>query len=796
MHFTVQGIDTHSSVWAELAAAVVGSDGTISAWSPAAAKLVGQTAIEVCGKPVGRLLADASLHPLQAEACPTGVPEAGRALLRRRSGDVIDIAFRALPLENGSDVVVLAAPTRQVTDWEHGAALLHSLLAQDQIAVTILDADLRLVRANGMAEIFGSAQVPLGSSLGEILTASDAEAAEAALRQVLRTGAPVIGYERPMRARHVPGRRFTLSAFRLEDGYGHPTGVVTLITDATQQYRSYDQLELLQHASARIGRSLEVKQTALDLVDTLVPAMGDVAWANLAEGVFDGDEPPKLVGAGDPHLRRAALASATEPWPTELLQPGAAIPPYRDTPGLRRMQHGGAVILSPATAIALVNSPGPTELFVPKHGHSAMWAPLYARGLVLGSVTVWRTKRTEPFDMQDADLLTEITSRAALSVDNARRYIREHRAAVALQQRLLPRATTETPAADTAGLYLPAGDGAEISGEWFNVIPLPSLRTAFVVGDVVGHGLHAAATMGRLCTAVQTLADLELDPTELLTHLDDVVTRLAAEARPEHRDTVGATCLYATYDPITGRCLLASAGHPPPILVQPNGTAQVVGELSPGPPLGVGGMPFETTALDLAPGSVLALYTDGLIQHVHPDPEVGLARLSDRLATSCRPGRPLEEVGRAVIAHAADSPPHDDITLLLARTRALPPEATAAWDFPGDPAVVTDARKAVTEQLAVWELDDLAFTTELVVSELVTNAVRYAAGPVGVRLIRDEALICEVTDTSNTQPRLRRARWSDEGGRGLFLIAQLTTRWGCRYGQAGKTIWAEQPLAS
>ncbi|MET7849666.1 SpoIIE family protein phosphatase [Streptomyces avermitilis] len=227
-----------------------------------------------------------------------------------------------------------------------------------------------------------------------------------------------------------------------------------------------------------------------------------------------------------------------------------------------------------------------------------------------------------------------------------------------------------------------------------------------------------------------------------------------------------------------------------------SGTAQVVGELSPGPPLGVGGTPFETTALDLAPGSVLALYTDGLIQHVHPDPEVGLARLSDRLATSCRPDRPLEEVGRAVIAHAADSPPHDDTTPLSARTRALPPEATAAWDFPGDPAVVTDARKAVTEQLAVWELDDLAFTTELVVSELVTNAVRYAAGPVGVRLIRDEALICEVTDTSNTQPRLRRARWSDEGGRGLFLIAQLTTRWGCRYGQAGKTIWAEQPLAS
>ncbi|MGW2449241.1 SpoIIE family protein phosphatase [Streptomyces sp. NPDC001675] len=796
MHFTVQGIDTRPSIWAEFAAAVVDADGIVVAWSPAAAKLVGQTAAEVCGKSVGELFADASLPPLEVEVCPHGVPESGRALLHHRSGDVIDVAFRALPLEDGSDVLVLAAPTRQITDWEYGAALLHSLLAQDRIAVTILDKDLRIAQANVMTGMFGSSQVPLGSGLGEVLTASDAEEAEAALRQVLRTGAPVIGHERPMRARHAPGRRFTLSAFRLEDGFGHPTGIVALITDATKQYRSYEQLDLLQHASAHIGRSLDVKQTAQDLVDTLVPALGDVAWANLAEAVFDGDEPSKLVGAGDPHLRRTAMASATEPWPTELLQPGATIPPYRDTPSLRRMQHGGAVILSPTTAMTLVNSSEPAELFVPKHGHSAMWAPLYARGLVLGAVTVWRTQRTEPFDNQDADLLTEITSRAALSVDNARRYVREHRAAVALQQRLLPRATTETPAADTAGLYLPAGGGAEISGDWFDVIPLPSLRTAFVVGDVVGHGLHATATMGRLRTAVQTLADLELDPTELLTHLDDLVSRLAAEVSPAQRDTVGATCLYATYDPITGRCLLASAGHPPPVLVQQNGTARIVDEVAPGPPLGVGGMPFETTTLDLAPGSVMALYTDGLIQHVHHDPEAGLTRLIDRLATSCRPGCTLEETGRAVIAHAADSPPPDDITLLLARTHALPPEATAAWDFPANPAVVADARKAVTEQLTAWELDGMAFTTELVISELVTNAIRYAGGPVGVRLIRDKTLICEVTDSSNTQPRLRRARWSDEGGRGLFLIAQLTTRWGSRYGQAGKTIWAEQPLAS
>ncbi|MGW4736339.1 ATP-binding SpoIIE family protein phosphatase, partial [Streptomyces shenzhenensis] len=422
-------------------------------------------------------------------------------------------------------------------------------------------------------------------------------------------------------------------------------------------------------------------------------------------------------------------------------------------------------------------------------------APLFARGLLLGSIDIWRTERCAPFDQQDAELLAEIASRAALSVDNARRYTREHRAAVALQQRLLPQATTDSRAADTAGVYVPAGGGAEISGDWFDVISLPSPRTAFVVGDVIGHGLAATATMGRLRAAIQTLADLELDPTELLTHLDDLVARLAAEAGPEQQDTIGATCLYALYDPISGRCSLASAGHPPPIAVQPDGTARVLEELSPGPPLSVGGMPFETTTIDLVPGSVLALYTDGLIKHADRDAGAGLRDLTDRLAADCRPDRPLQETGHTLLADAVESPPRDDIALLLARTRVLPPQATATWEFPPVPTIVAEARKAATLQLATWGLDDLAFTTELVVSELVTNAVRYVGcGPIGLRLIHAHVLICEVTDISNTQPRLRRARWADEGGRGLFLVAQLTARWGSRYDQSGKTIWTEQHL--
>ncbi|MFD8813604.1 SpoIIE family protein phosphatase [Streptomyces sp. NPDC059627] len=364
-----------------------------------------------------------------------------------------------------------------------------------------------------------------------------------------------------------------------------------------------------------------------------------------------------------------------------------------------------------------------------------------------------------------------------------------------MQERLLPPATTDTPAAETAGVYLPAGGGAEIGGDWFDVIPLPSLRLALVVGDVVGHGMHATATMGRLRTAVQSLADLEPEPEELLAHVADLVQRLAAEAPPGHDDTVGATCLYAVYDPVARRCTLACAGHPPPVVVRPDLGAEPVA-ISVGPPLAIGGMPYESATFDLEPGSVLALYTDGLIARNGEDVDRGVRRLTDALAVSCRPGRALDDAGQDLLAELGAPERRDDAALLLARTRAIPREDTASWTFPSDPAAVADAREAVRGQLGAWGLEDMAVTAELVVSELITNAIRYGQPPVGLRLIRHDVLVYEVTDSSSTQPRLRRARTTDEGGRGLFLVAQLTTRWGCRYGQNGKTIWAEQSMES
>ncbi|MFI9274953.1 SpoIIE family protein phosphatase [Kitasatospora sp. NPDC052896] len=763
----------------DLAAAVVDRAGIVRQWSGTAAELLDRTAAEVCGRPIRQLL----------EAAPDTSGGAGRAVLRHRSGRPVEVAFHALRLEGSADLLLLAAPIREVTDCHQGTALLRALLAQDQLGLAFHDTDLNIVRTN----LSGGAAVTGRRRLNEVMFPEDADEIGLALRRVLDTGVPLIDREHRARSRLAPGWWSTvaLSAFRLEDGKGCPTGVAVVLTDLAERGR---RLDLRHEASARIGGSLDVVRTAQDLVDVLVPAFGDLAWASLADPVLDGDEPPKLAGAGSWHLRRIAAASVG-PWPAGFIPPGLADPPVPDLPVLRRVQRGETVLV-PDRAAALAMAEGHPELIpllIPERGHSAVSAPLFARGLVLGAVAVWRTERPEPFDQADADLLTEIASRAALSVDNARRYTREHRAAVALQQRLLPQATTDSPAAETAGFYRPAGGGADIAGDWFDVIPLPSLRVAFVIGDVAGHGLHATATMGRLRAAIYTLADLEMEPDELLAHLDDLVRQLAGEAPRGHQDTVGATCLYALYDPVTGHCALASAGHLPPVVIWPDGTAQVI-EVVPGPPLGVGGMPFELAETVLPPGSTLALYTNGLIERADEDFDAGIRRLTDQLAARFRSGRTLDDIGRSLLADTGDDPPPDDIALLLARTRALSPDSTASWELPADPAVVADAREAVTRQLAAWGLADLAFTTELVVSELVTNAIRYGGGPVVLRLIRDQVLVCEVSDPSNSQPRLRRARATDEGGRGLFLVAQLSARWGSRYGRSGKTVWVEQSL--
>ncbi|MFE0379614.1 SpoIIE family protein phosphatase, partial [Streptomyces inhibens] len=432
------------------------------------------------------------------------------------------------------------------------------------------------------------------------------------------------------------------------------------------------------------------------------------------------------------------------------------------------------------------------------HGiHSMIAVPLRARGAILGVVIFWRSQEPEPFEEEELSLAEELVARAAVSIDNARRYTREHTMAVTLQRSLLPRALPDQNAVEAAYRYLPAQAGHSglggVGGDWFDIIPLPGARVALVVGDVVGHGLHAAATMGRLRTAVHNFANLDLPPDEILWHLDELVTRIDQDegAGGAEASVTGATCLYAIYDPASGTCTMARAGHVQPVVLWPDGTAEIA-EVPGGPPLGLGGLPFETWQRQLPESTRLVLFTDGLVEDRNRDIDDGMALLSRTLTD--RPGRTPEETCEAALGALLPERPSDDIALLVASTLVLDAAHVADWDVPPDPSAVAQIRAAAVRKLIDWGLAEEAFTAELILSELVTNSIRYASGPIGVRLIRDTSLICEVSDRSSTSPHLRQAATTDEGGRGLFLIAQLAERWGTRYTSSGKVIWTEQVL--
>ncbi|MFE0675412.1 SpoIIE family protein phosphatase [Streptomyces sp. NPDC058867] len=551
-------------------------------------------------------------------------------------------------------------------------------------------------------------------------------------------------------------------------------------------------LGLLHEAGTRIGATLDVTRTAEELAEVVVTRFADFAAVDLPDAVLHGEEPGPL-GADVP-LRRVALRCRNDE--PRLYHVGDGFAYIGSTPQARSLESGRAV-LEPVLAEAggwRAQDPVRLERVLAAGTHSLITVPLRARGATLGVVSFYRCANPVPFENDDLSLAQELGGRAAMCIDNARRFTREHNTALALQRSLLPRGRPEQSAVDVAYRYMPAQ--AAVGGDWFDVIPLSGARVALVVGDVVGHGLHAAATMGRLRTAVHNFCSLDLPPEDVLTHLDDLVGRLdrsedwASETTPAEMCGIGATVLFAVYDPVSRRCTLTRAGHPLPAVVGPDGSVDFV-DLPSGPPLGLGGLPFETAELELAEGSRLVLYTDGLVEDRHRDIDTGLDRLRTALGHA---GSAPDDTCEAVLDALLPVRPTDDVALLVARTHAFGPDRVAQWNLPSDPAVVSRCRAAVTAQLAEWGLDDLAFTTELVASELVTNAIRHATGPVQLRLLRDRALICEVSDGSGISPRLRRARTEDEGGRGLFLVAQLTERWGTRHTPHGKVIWTEQPL--
>ncbi|MBA2947440.1 SpoIIE family protein phosphatase [Streptomyces sp. PSKA28] len=777
--------------------------GNVTAWSAGAERLLGHAPADVVGRPLAGLI-DAE----EREAAMAGFPAAGQVTewsesvtLVHRDGRRLGVCLRGVPLLDGEGrtqwFLTLRQPTQEATP-EDVRELLEWVFYQSPIAMTLHDGERRMIRANTeMTRILGRSEEQMrGRTASEIAPAArSAGRLDRAIDLAFRTGEPSMEEILDRVPPETQVRAWTTVISPLKDSAGQVRAVCTALLDVTEQYRARRRLMVLNEASTRIGGMLDVHRTAEETVQLVVPMLADFATVDLLEQELEppGTEPPPDGGVT---LIRMAQESVLEGHPESVVASGEAHEYPAISPLARCLVTGRATrhyVGDPEMRAWLHASPR-REASVRQYGvHSVMSVPLRARGTTLGLLLFMRHEQPLPFDDDDLFLAEEVAARAAVCIDNARRYTRERSTAVTLQRSLLPGHLPPQAAVEVASRYLPAGPQIGVGGDWFDVIPLSGTRVALVVGDVVGHGIHASATMGLLRTAVRTLADVDLPPDELLTHLDDVVSRLNAEQEPNGaRGDIGATCLYAVYDPVSRRCTLARAGHPEPALVTPDGTARYI-RMPAGPPLGLGGMPFEATEIELPEGSLLALYTDGLIESREADLGV---RLSELLHALAEPAPSLEATCDTALKALLSDRPSDDVALLTVRTRALTADQVATWTLPSEPAVVSEARSLVASQLARWGVGEAsAYVTELVVSELVTNAIRYGSSPIQLRLIHDQTLICEVSDANSAAPHLRRARVFDEGGRGLLLVAQLTQAWGTRQTSVGKTIWAEQSLA-
>ncbi|MFI0714570.1 SpoIIE family protein phosphatase [Streptomyces inhibens] len=608
------------------------------------------------------------------------------------------------------------------------------------------------------------------------------------------------------------------------DGTG-PRWAVMLadaVVDVTGRHRAQERLTLLAEAGARIGTTLDVVRTAQELADLAVPRLADTAAIEVLEPTLLGGEITPGPVAGDAVLRRAASRSRRKEVPPGVYEVGEVSTFPFAGPFTRALRDLRPLLVSPLGPDSewIRADPVRGRRMLEEKVHSLMLIPLVVRDLPLGLAAFYRWGELGPFQEDDLTLATELGRRTSVCLDNARQYVRERNALLSLQRSLLPRELPDQIGVEAAHQYVHAGSG----GDWVDVIPLSGARVALVAGRAAGHGVHAAAAMGRLRAAVHTLSDLDLEPDELLARVDDLVFRLAGDdsragaggradtgagagadkdtdvdARPGpghgdgvgpgHVDGIGSECLYLVYDPVSRRCTMAGAGHSRLVVRYPNGSVTTLVPPA-AEPLGRPGPSFGKAELELPEGALLTLHTPGLLQ-AYEDRAAGLTRLEGLLA---RPPDSLSEICRLLTDSLLPEQPPEDAAVLVARTHALGEDRVAAWDLPSDPAVVSTARSLVAHQLTSWGLEEEAFTTELIVSELVTNAIRYASAPIRLRMIRDRTLTCEVSDGSSTAPRVRHPRATDEGGRGLLLVAQFAERWGARYTAEGKTVWAEQKI--
>jgi serine phosphatase RsbU (regulator of sigma subunit)/anti-sigma regulatory factor (Ser/Thr protein kinase) len=543
---------------------------------------------------------------------------------------------------------------------------------------------------------------------------------------------------------------------------------------------------LLDGAVKRIGGALDIDQLAPELVSILVPHFCNSAGMLMLESLLgDGDDEDTTRG-GNQFVRRLAIAfddgdqgwSATFPI-GEILRypPNSIYTKCLDT------STPVSIVMTSEAATELATAWLRTPVADLISGTSMLALPIKVGDAMLGFFICIRRQGFHRFDAYDTEIGMEFASRAALFVDGARRYSRERATALTLQRSMLPTGLSHPASVDVRHRYLPGSKLIEVGGDWYESIALPGGRVALVVGDVAGHGVRAAVTMGRLRTAIKTLTMLELPPAETLQRLDDLMHEIGV-FEPHF-----ATCVYAVYDSVDGTCEVASAGHLPPLLVRPDGTSEFL-DVSPAPPLGIGASPIVSRTLPIEDGSLLVMYTDGLVERRTEDIDLGL----ERLRAVFGPGstdQSLDELCREALADVYGDHQRDDIAILVAKLSRIGQDRHTSWRLASKLTAAKRARSLIRSPLRRWGLSDLIPLAELAVSELVTNAVRYAQGTIGLRLVFESGLFIEVLDDSAAVPRLRHADEDDERGRGLQVVSQLTHRWGTRRAGAGKIVWCE-----
>ncbi|WP_329571130.1 SpoIIE family protein phosphatase [Kitasatospora sp. NBC_01266] len=794
-------LDGHRLV--PLATALLDADGVVLHWSEDAERLLGWRAEEILGHLAAPLLTSREHHAEVLdlyEHILAGRRWSGVFPVRHKDGHQVELDFRTYGIAGpGGRPLVLAtgSDVRAIQQVEANLAVLEGFFTQSPIGLAVYDTELRYVRLNqALAQMNGlPVEEHLGRRLDEVLPGINTTEIEAVMRGVLATGEPVLDARSHGRTPGGPGhdRAWSASYFRLADPAGQVLGVSSSIIDVTERFRAearaaraQERLTLLAEATSRIGTTLDMQRTAEELIASVVPKFADFATVDLLDPVLQGEEPSLLAPDEGVLLRAVASGEVSGSGLVGVADAVGETTAYDSNRSYTKSLRSGK-----SRVIAKMDEPTLRKLAARKERvepglaagiHSYLLVPLMARGMVLGGAEFVRTRNPESFTEADVALAEELVARTAVSIDNARLYRRERDTALTLQRSLLPQEIHRTLGLEIAYRYLPSSVVSEVGGDWFDVVPLSCGRVALVVGDVMGHGIRAAATMGQLRTVARTLATLDMPPAQVLARLDETATGIG--------EGQFATCVCAVYDPVDRSCTVACAGHLPPVVMAPDGDARSL-EVPPGVPLGIGGVAFESVEFTLPEGSILTLYTDGLVERRGEDIDNGIDKLRTTLAAR---GRTLEAHCDAVISALVRGGTEDDVAMIMARALPLPSDRIATLPLTGEGPMPALARRFTRTTLAAWGLTPLADFAELLVSELVTNALVHAQQPRRLRLFRDRMLTLEVADAGRQAPRLRPAGSEDEGGRGMYLINELAQRWGSRPTKDGKVVWAELEL--